>query len=76
MFKKPFTKSASDVRFGKINNVLHMRPEDKRKEFASSILAILVILLFPAALASFIYRMTKDRIPAVAKTYGNKILES
>ncbi len=76
MFKKPFTKSASDVRFGKINKVLHMRPEDKRKEFASSILAIVALLLFPAAVISLIYRMTKDRIPAVAKTYGNKILEN
>jgi predicted Na+-dependent transporter len=52
-----------------------MRPEDKGKEFASSVLAILAVVLLPAAVCAFIYRMTKDRLPQVAKKYSSKILE-
>lgn len=75
LFKKPFTKTATDVRFVKINKVLHMQPDDKRKEFASSVLAVLAIVLLPAAICGFIYRMLGDRLPAVAKEYSSKILE-
>lgn len=74
-FKKPFTKTASDIRFKKIDEMLHMHPENKGKEIASSVMAFFALSLFPAAVISFLYRMMKDRLPAVAKEYGDKLLE-
>jgi glycosyltransferase involved in cell wall biosynthesis len=61
-FKKPFTKTANDIRFSKVNKLLHISPDDKRKEFASSVLALLAIVLLPLAILAFIYRMIRDKL--------------
>jgi glycosyltransferase involved in cell wall biosynthesis len=61
-FKKPFTKTVNDIRFSKVDKILHIRPDDKRKEFACSVLAILALILFPAAVFAFIYRMITDKL--------------
>jgi glycosyltransferase involved in cell wall biosynthesis len=66
-FKKPFTKTEKDIRFSKINKVLHVKPDDMSRELASSVLSIAALILFPAAVLAFIYRIITEKIPQLAR---------
>lgn len=73
LFKKPFSKSSSDVRFAKVNKILKINPENKKTEIIGSIITILALALLPLTIAGFIYHAMRNKLPAIAKSSKDKL---